>query len=69
MALAAFGARPDGGVDRQTLTQPEIAARAELVGWARALGLKPFTDAGANLFLRFEGREPELPPVLAGSHI
>jgi N-carbamoyl-L-amino-acid hydrolase len=69
MALAAFGARPDSGVDRQTLTEPEIEARAQLVAWGRAIGLKPFTDAGANLFLRLEGREPDLPPVLAGSHI
>lgn len=69
MALAEYGARPDGGVDRQTLTEAEIEARAELVRWGRALGLTPFTDAAANLFLRLEGREPELPPVLAGSHI
>ncbi len=69
MALAAFGARPDGGVDRQTLTGAEVEARAQLVAWGRALGLKPFTDAGANLFLRWDGREPDLPPVLAGSHI
>ena len=69
MALAAFGARPDGGVDRQTLTGAEVEARAQLVDWGRALGLKPFTDAGANLFLRWDGREPDLPPVLAGSHI
>jgi N-carbamoyl-L-amino-acid hydrolase len=69
MALAAFGARPDGGVDRQTLSLAEIEARAELVAWGRASGLQPFTDAGANLFLRLEGCEPDLPPVLAGSHI
>ncbi|MDB5557309.1 MAG: family metallo-hydrolase, partial [Enterovirga sp.] len=69
MALAAFGARPDGGVDRQTLSGPEIEARAELVRWGRALGLTPFTDAGANLFLRWDGLEPDLAPVLAGSHI
>jgi N-carbamoyl-L-amino-acid hydrolase len=69
MALAAFGARPDGGVDRQTLTGAEVEARAQLVDWGRALGLKPFTDAGANLFLRSDGREPDLPPVLAGSHV
>jgi N-carbamoyl-L-amino-acid hydrolase len=69
MALAAFGARPDGGVDRQTLSQAEIEARAELVAWGRASGLEPFTDAAANLFLRLEGRDPDLPPVLAGSHI
>lgn len=69
MALAQFGARADGGVDRQTLTTDEIVARAELVRWGRTLGLEPFTDAAANLFLRLPGREPGLPPVLAGSHI
>ena len=30
---------------------------------------RPSTDAAANLFLRLSGREPELPPVLVGSHI
>jgi len=69
MALARFGVRPDGGVDRQALSSPEIAARAQLVTWGRALGLEPFTDAAANLFLRLPGRDPSLPPVLAGSHI
>ncbi len=69
MDLARFGARDDGGVDRQALSDAEIAARAELVGWGRALGLAPFTDGAANLFLRLEGPDSELPPVLAGSHI
>ena len=69
MALARHGERPDGGVDRQALTPAEIEARAELVAWGRALGLDPCTDAAANLFLRLPGREPDLPPVLAGSHI
>jgi N-carbamoyl-L-amino-acid hydrolase len=69
MQLAEFGARADGGVDRQTLTEPEILARAHLIALGRSLGLQPFTDAGANLFLRLLGREPDLPPVLAGSHI
>ena len=69
MALARFGARADGGVDRQALTSAEIEARAALVAWGRALGLRPFTDAAANLFLRLEGAEPDLPPVLIGSHI
>ncbi len=69
MALAKFGATLDGGVNRQTLTATEIEARAELIRWGRALGLKPFTDAAANLFLRFEGSDTTLSPVLAGSHI
>lgn len=69
MALAAFGARPDGGVDRPTLSATEAQARAQLIAWGRAIGLKPYTDQAANLFLRLEGRDPSLPPVVAGSHI
>jgi beta-ureidopropionase / N-carbamoyl-L-amino-acid hydrolase len=69
MALARFGAREDGGVDRPALSAAESEARAQLVAWAREVGLSPFTDRMANLFLRLEGRDPSLPPVLAGSHI
>ena len=69
MALARFGARDDGGVDRPTLSSIEGDARAQVIAWARAIGLKPFTDSVANLFLRHEGRDPSLSPVIAGSHI
>ncbi|MBN8957499.1 MAG: M20 family metallo-hydrolase [Rhizobiales bacterium] len=69
MALAAFGGRADGGVDRPTLSPIESEARAQVVAWGREIGLVPFTDGAANLFLRLEGRDPNLPPVLAGSHI
>ncbi len=68
-ALAGFGALPDGGVNRQALSQEEIAARRALIGWGRELGLSAATDMIANLFLRFEGSEPDLAPVLVGSHI
>lgn len=69
MALASFGARADGGVDRPTLSPQEAQARAQVIAWGRAVGLKPFTDKAANLFLRLEGRDPSLAPVVAGSHI
>lgn len=69
MDLARFGAGPDGAVDRQALTRTEIEARAEVVRWARVLGLTPATDDAANLFLRLPGSDPDLPPVLAGSHL
>lgn len=69
MALAAFGARSDGGVDRPALSAIEAQARAQLIAWGRAIGLKAYTDQAANLFLRLEGQDPTLPPVLAGSHI
>lgn len=69
MALAKFGALPNGGVNRQALSDEEIAARVEIVRWAHAIGLEASTDPVANLFLRFGGADASLPPVLIGSHI
>src|SRR5579859_3645014 len=69
MALAKFGALPKGGVNRQALSDEEVAARAELTRWATAIGLEPSVDAVANLFYRYEGAGRNLPPVLIGSHI
>jgi N-carbamoyl-L-amino-acid hydrolase len=69
MVLAQFGAIEGGGVDRQALCDHEIAARECLVSWARAIGLEASTDPVANLFLSYRGAEPDLPPVLVGSHI
>ncbi len=69
MKLAEFGATPAGGVNRQALSQAEIAARAVLVAWAHEAGLQARHDSVANLFFRLEGREPDADPVLSGSHI
>jgi N-carbamoyl-L-amino-acid hydrolase len=69
MQLARFGATEKDGVCRLALSQEEILARACLIDWGRSFGLEPSTDAAANLFLTLEGREPNLPPVLIGSHI
>jgi N-carbamoyl-L-amino-acid hydrolase len=69
MELAKFGATFEGGVRRLALSREEREARAALVGWAREIGLEPYTDDAANLFLRLQGRQPDLPPVLIGSHI
>lgn len=69
MELARFGATDQGGVRRLALSPEEIAARACLVDWGRTFGLEPSSDAAGNLFLALEGREPQLPRVLIGSHI
>lgn len=69
MGLARFGATIRGGVSRLALSQEEIEARAELVRWGREIGLEAFVDDAANLFLCLQGEEPDLPPVLMGSHI
>jgi N-carbamoyl-L-amino-acid hydrolase len=69
MDFAKFGATSKGGVCRLALSKEEVQARAALVAWAKSIGLKPSVDAAANLFLALEGREPQLPPLLIGSHI
>jgi N-carbamoyl-L-amino-acid hydrolase len=69
MALAEIGARPDGGVDRQALTEGEIAAWRLLIGWAAGAGMEAATDAAGNLFLTLPGSDRTLPPLLAGSHV
>jgi N-carbamoyl-L-amino-acid hydrolase len=69
MALAQFGASDGGGINRQALSDAEVAARAHMVQLGQAIGLHAATDAAANLFLSYPGSEPHMPPVLVGSHI
>lgn len=68
LALAAHGATPAGGVNRQALTPAEGKARRTLVDWARQLSLEPSSDCVGNLFLEMPGESDEA-PVLSGSHI
>ena len=69
MELAQIGATDKGGVNRQALTDEEFEARRLIDGWAEALGFASFTDDGGNLFFRRDGAEPDLPPIVTGSHI
>ncbi|WP_372617832.1 M20 family metallo-hydrolase [Falsiroseomonas sp.] len=69
MQMAQLGAIPGDGVNRACLTDLDRQARRLLISWAEALGLGVSVDAIGNLFLRHEGTEPGLAPVLAGSHM
>ncbi|MGX1321779.1 N-carbamoyl-L-amino-acid hydrolase [Bradyrhizobium sp. USDA 377] len=69
MSLAEIGATPAGGVNRQALSDGEIAAWRRVIGWAHEAGLTPSTDAAGNLFLTLAGRDRAAPPVLVGSHL
>ncbi|WP_407192444.1 Zn-dependent hydrolase [Bradyrhizobium sp. STM 3566] len=69
MALAEIGATPAGGVNRQALSDGEIAAWRRVIGWAREAGSTPSTDAAGNLFLTLAGRDRAAPPLLLGSHL
>ena len=67
--FATIGATPAGGVNRQALSIGDRTARRRLAELAVARGFKVHQDAIANLFIRREGHDPSLPPVLIGSHL
>ncbi|MCY4550252.1 MAG: Zn-dependent hydrolase [Defluviicoccus sp.] len=69
MALAEIGATGKGGVNRQALGADEARARALLAEWAGERGYRVSVDGISNLFVRREGTDPALAPVLTGSHI
>jgi N-carbamoyl-L-amino-acid hydrolase len=69
MELARIGATPKGGVKRLTLTDLDRQGRDLVTGWARELGMTVTVDQIGNVFMRREGSNPALPPVMTGSHI
>lgn len=69
MELAQIGATPKGGVKRLALTDLDRQGRDLVVGWGKAAGMSVTVDQIGNVFMRREGRNPSLPPVMTGSHI
>lgn len=67
--LAGFGAVPGGGVAREALTCADVEARRWLCSKVKGEQYSWLIDDAANLFLRREGTEPGLAPVMTGSHI
>lgn len=67
--FASIGATPAGGVNRQALGREDRRARRRLADLARARGFTVLQDAIANLFVRRDGAEHGLPPILIGSHL
>ena len=67
-ASAQVGAY-NGGLRRLSLTPEDKAARDQLAGWARQGGYGLKVDALGNMFIRREGADAALPPVLVGSHL
>ncbi|MCC5810678.1 MAG: Zn-dependent hydrolase [Ectothiorhodospiraceae bacterium] len=69
MDMAAVGPGEHGGSCRLALTDADRAGRELFMDWAREAGCTLTTDAIGNLHARREGAEPELPPVVMGSHL
>jgi beta-ureidopropionase / N-carbamoyl-L-amino-acid hydrolase len=69
MRFAQIGATPKGGVRRLALSSVDKAGRDLFQKECEALGLKVRVDSIGNMFARREGRDPNRPPVLFGSHL
>jgi len=69
MDLAAIGATDKGGVKRLALTDLDRQGRDLVIGWAKDAGLSITIDQIGNVFMRREGANPGLPPIVTGSHI
>lgn len=69
MVSAGIGTGPRGGLRRLTLTEPDRVMRDQLKAWAQKGGYPLTVDGLGNMVLRREGTEPDLPPVVIGSHL
>jgi len=69
MELAKIGATLKGGVKRLALTDLDRQGRDLVVGWGRAAGLAITIDQIGNVFMRREGSNAALAPIVTGSHI
>jgi allantoate deiminase len=67
--LGEVGRRPGGGVRRLSFTREERAAKDLVASYMEQAGLSVGEDAAGNLIGRREGRDPQAPAVLVGSHL
>jgi len=69
LELAKVGATQKGGVCRLALTDLDKQGRQWVIDKALGLGLSIVTDQIGNTFMRRAGKNPDLAPIMTGSHI
>jgi N-carbamoyl-L-amino-acid hydrolase len=69
MTMAEIGALPNGGVNRQTLTDDDRRGRDLFRSWCEEAGLEVSIDRMGSMFARRKGTEDDRPPVMLGSHL
>ena len=67
--LGEIGRHESGGVTRLSLTDEERAAKDMVAAYMREAGLSVREDAAGNLIGRRDGRDPDAPAVIVGSHV
>jgi len=68
MDHAKVGARDDGGINREALTQADRIGRDLFAQWCRELDLEVSVDQLGNMFATYAGRE-EVEAIGLGSHL
>ncbi|MGP8288834.1 M20/M25/M40 family metallo-hydrolase [Vreelandella zhanjiangensis] len=68
-AQAQIGALLPRGIRRLALDEQDNQARLWLMEQGQSLGCITYYDAMGNVFLRREGLDPSLSPLLIGSHL
>ncbi|MDX5594244.1 Zn-dependent hydrolase [Pseudovibrio sp. SPO723] len=69
MAMAKIGPGVRGGCNRQTLTDEDAEGRRLFTKWCEEAGMTMAIDSMGNMFARLEGTNPDLEPVMIGSHL
>src|SRR5947199_1004124 len=69
MELARIGATAKGGVCRLAASDLDGEARCLFIRWCEEAGCTVAVDKIGNIFARRPGRNPDLPPVVTGSHL
>src|SRR5437660_10100605 len=69
MELARIGATEKGGVCRLAASDLDGEARRLFIRWCEEAGCTVTVAGIGNIFARRPGRNPDLPPVVTGSHL
>ena len=69
MAIAEFGPGKHGGSCRLALTDEDRDGRDLFIRWCEEIGCKVSIDDMGNIFARRDGRNNDLAPIVAGSHL
>lgn len=68
-SFARIGYSQDGGMNRLAFSRNDLRARQLLLHVLQNLGASARIDGFGNVFARLDGAEPDLPPLLIGSHL
>ena len=69
MDMAEIGATTGGGVNRAAFSDEDIAARKLIIKWANELSFSVASDCIGNIYIRREGTNKCLAPIVTGSHL